>query len=439
MGTTDSRPRTALESVARRGFLLGSWPWRSLGYLLTGLPVAFVAALAVAALGWPLFHAVERLVDGAPAAEVAGFAVLGIVLPALALPLVAIPVAAVERLRLRMVDRRPTWRVRQPDTGRLRARYTEAASWREVGYTWLLALAVPVLYGSFVVLSLFVAGLVISPLLVVGDPGPVSVGFGEVTTVGEALTYAVPGALLLLVLPYPLALAAGAHASVARALLHSGGNERLHAELVEVTRSRARLVDAFEAERRRIEADLHDGAQQRLVALTLQLGLAQLDLPPGSPAADAVTSAHHHAKELMVELRSLIRGIHPQVLSDRGLPAALSELADRCPVPVTVSCALTDRLPAHLETTAYFVVSEALTNVAKHSGATSAAVAAHLEGDDLVVEIRDDGRGGAEPGLGTGLVGLTDRVAAIDGRMLVSSRPGGPTLIRVELPCGPSE
>jgi signal transduction histidine kinase len=222
---------------------------------------------------------------------------------------------------------------------------------------------------------------------------------------------------------------------VARALLLGGPAEQLRAELAEVSRSRVRLADAFEAERRRIERDLHDGAQQRLVGLTLQLGLARLDLPPGSPAADSVAAAHEQAKQLMAELRELIHGIQPQVLTDLGLPAALGELADQSPIPVAVEAHLAGRLPSQIETTAYFVAAEALTNIAKYSGATSASVTAHQHDNVLTIEISDNGHGGADPHRGTGLTGLADRVAVTGGRMLLSSPPGGPTLLRVELPC----
>ena len=149
-----------------------------------------------------------------------------------------------------------------------------------------------------------------------------------------------------------------------------GPGDELRAELTEVSRSRARLADAFEAERRRIERDLHDGAQQRLVSLTLQLGLARLDLPPGSPAAAPVAAAHEQAKQLMAELRELIHGIQPQMLTDLGLPAASAS----SPTPRRSRCRcgadLAGRLPGLVENTAYFVVAEALTNIAKHSGAS---------------------------------------------------------------------
>ena len=252
----------------------------------------------------------------------------------------------------------------------------------------------------------------------------------------QSVPFFFAGIVLLGLWSYLVTLVAGTDAAVARSLLFSGGPEdRLRAELTEVAASRARLADAFEAERRRIERDLHDGAQQKLVALTMQLGLARLDLPPRSAAAQAVTAAHEQAKQLMADLRDLIHGIQPQILTDLGLPAALSELADQAPVPVTVYSALTGRLPGQAENTAYFAAAEALTNVAKHSGAASASVTARAADGILVLEVRDDGRGGADPARGSGLTGLADRVAVAGGRMLLSSPPGGPTVLRVEIPC----
>jgi signal transduction histidine kinase len=293
---------------------------------------------------------------------------------------------------------------------------------------------VPVLYSVALLLVVLIGAMAASPLLV-SDGGEVSLGFGQVADVEGALPYALAGTALLPAVPYVFALVAGAHAAAARALLCGGDTEELRAQLVEVSRSRARLVDAFEAERRRIERDLHDGAQQRLVGLTLQLGMARLDLPPDSPAARTVTEAHTQAKQLMAELRALIHGIHPQVLTDRGLAAALRELADDAAVPVTVSTDLPERLPEHVSHAAYFVVAEALTNVAKHAQAASASVTARLRDGVLVVEVGDDGQGGADPARGSGLTGMADRVAVADGRMLLSSPPGGPSLLRVELPC----
>ncbi|MGP4020116.1 sensor histidine kinase [Saccharopolyspora sp. 5N708] len=435
-------PATPLESLRQRRFLLSTWPWRSLGYLLGTPPVVAVAAFPC--LLWTSVVLAAADPGSASPARMLVAGAVGCGLLAAGAPLLAIPLARIERWRLRLVDTRP---IGCPAIGcdhrpsatanpwhRLRARYLAAGTWREVAYATLLLTAAPVAYATVFGIVLVILMFLLSPLLVLGENGPVAVGFGTVGTVGEALWYALAGLVVLPAVPYLLASLAGVHAAVARVLLQDSG-ERLRTELVEVSRSRARLVDAFETERRRIERDLHDGAQQRLVGLTLQLGLARLDVPSTSPAHQNVADAHEQAKQLMAELRELVHGIHPRVLTDRGLPAALGELADRCPIPVAVRAELAGRFSSHVEATAYFVVAEALTNIAKHSTATTASITArHLAGV-LAVEISDDGRGGADLAGGTGLTGLADRVAALDGKMFLSSPVGGPTLLRVELPC----
>jgi signal transduction histidine kinase len=203
----------------------------------------------------------------------------------------------------------------------------------------------------------------------------------------------------------------------------------------DLERSRERMVVAADSERRRIERDLHDGAQARLVSLAMELGRAKARFAEDPEGAKALLDqAHEEAKAALVELRGLVRGVHPPVLSDRGLDAALSGLAALCPVPVTVTVEMAARPPSTVEAVAYFVVAEALTNVAKHSGARSAAVDVRCDGVALHLWVRDDGRGGARPD-GAGLVGLADRVQAVDGRLGIVSPPGGPTIIEVELPC----
>jgi signal transduction histidine kinase len=244
---------------------------------------------------------------------------------------------------------------------------------------------------------------------------------------------AVLGLVLIPALLYLSAAFGGAHAALARLLLCSEPDPAA-AELVEVARSRARLADAFDAERLRIERDLHDVAQQRLVSLTMQLGLAKLDLPTGSLAAAAVASAHEQAKTLMAELRDLVRGISPRTLRELGLRAAVEELAAGSSIRVRVD-ADPGRFPPAVETVAYAAVSEALANAVKHAAATEAAATARRSGETLTVEVRDDGCGGADPSRGSGLTGLADRAAAAGGRLLISSPLGGPTILRVELPC----
>jgi signal transduction histidine kinase len=320
-------------------------------------------------------------------------------------------------------------------TGWLRARYTDSAAWRETGYACLQATVMPAASVAALFAVILAGAFIASPLLIGLHKGPVSAGPWHASTLPQSVPFSFAGLVLLGLCSYLVTLVAGADAAVSRSLLFSGGpEERLRAELTEVAASRARLAGAFEAERRRIERDLHDGAQQKLVALTMQLGLARLDLPPG-PAAQAVITAHEQAKQLMADLRDLIHGIQPQVLTDLGLPAALSELADQAPFPVTVDAALTGRPPGQAENTAYFAAAEALTNVAKHSGAATASVTARAGDGILVLEVRDDGRGGADPARGSGLTGLADRVAVAGGRMLLSSPPGGPTVLRLEVPC----
>jgi signal transduction histidine kinase len=277
-----------------------------------------------------------------------------------------------------------------------------------------------------------VVSLIVSPLLVAPDR-PLALGLVQVSTAEEALPYALLGVALFPAALYLFAGAAGLQAAVAGRLL---SGDQLRTELVEISQSRQRLVNAFEAERRRIERDLHDGAQQRLVSLILQLGLAKVEMPPGSPGTESVANAHDQAKLLLMELREFIHGIHPQALSDLGLPAALQELADRSTTPVTVHCAIPERPPGTVESAGYFVVAEALSNSSKHSGATEIQVTATVRRDVLTVEITDNGRGGADAGSGTGLIGLADRAAAIGGTLSLSSPVGGPTIVRAEFPCG---
>jgi signal transduction histidine kinase len=229
-----------------------------------------------------------------------------------------------------------------------------------------------------------------------------------------------------------LVRAAGAAAALALE------NERLDAELraryEDLRASRARLVEASDAARRKIERDLHDGAQQRFVSLALTLRLARNRLDPESEAAGLVDRGLEELDAGLSELRELARGIHPAVLSERGLAPAIESLAARAPVPVEVSVLPAQRLPPPVETAAYFLVAEALTNVARYSQASEADVAVRRENGRAVIEVRDDGVGGANPGSGSGLRGIADRVAALDGRLHVESPVGGGTVVRAEIP-----
>ena len=217
-------------------------------------------------------------------------------------------------------------------------------------------------------------------------------------------------------------------------------NERLAAEVRarydDLRAASARLVAAGDAARRRIERDLHDGAQQRLVSLSVTLNLARRHAEPGSRTAVLLDSAIAELTAGLSELRELARGIHPAVLTERGLDPALDALAARAPLPVTISAPLAERLPPAVEAAAYFVVLEALTNVAKYASATAAEVTVQQVDGHVVVDVTDDGVGGADPSAGSGLSGLADRVAALGGRLEVQSPPGGGTVVRAELPAG---
>jgi signal transduction histidine kinase len=221
-----------------------------------------------------------------------------------------------------------------------------------------------------------------------------------------------------------------AQAALARGLLGSTRNE--------LERARTAAVETIGRDRRQIERDLHDGAQARLTAVAVQLGRARDRLDSGdtsAEAADLVRAAHEDAKRAIVEIRNLARGIHPAILTDRGLDAALSSLAAGSPVRVTLDTDRALRAPEPVEGAAYFVVAEALTNVARHSKAANAHVSVRRDDGALLVEVRDDGRGGAVAELGTGLTGLSDRVRALGGTFAVDSPQGGPTVVTARLPC----
>lgn len=260
--------------------------------------------------------------------------------------------------------------------------------------------------------------------------------------------YTVPGAYLTVLGLVALAVIPGLAAGlgrleilVGRAVLGVSRSEELARRVEDLTESRAGAVDAADAERRRIERDLHDGAQQRLVSLALNLGLAKAtltDLPP--QAQQVIDAAHREAKDAIEELNNLVRGLHPAVLDELGLDAALSGLAARAPLPVRLRVDLPADLPQRtapaIEAVAYFVVSEALTNIAKHAReATRAEVTVTRLGGILRVVIADDGMGGADPARGSGLKGLAQRVRSVDGTFRMSSPVGGPTMMSVELPC----
>jgi signal transduction histidine kinase len=313
----------------------------------------------------------------------------------------------------------------------------ERATWAELGYVLLRG---PVSCVTVSVgFSVWAAALVMLtlPLYSAALPsGGPELGSTVLRGTATMAASAAIGLVLLLAAPPLTRGLAAADTAMSRRLL--GPRRDLAARVTELERSRERVVDAAEAERRRIERDLHDGAQQRLVALAMELGRAKARFADDIDAArDLVDQAHAQAKEALTELRNLVRGVHPPVLSDRGLDAALSGLAALCPVPVDVHVDVPVRPKPSVEAVAYFVVAEALTNVAKHSRASRAKVVVEGRGypGTLTVMVTDDGVGGADPG-SPGLSGLADRVSGVDGRLTVESPSGGPTIIAAELPCG---
>jgi signal transduction histidine kinase len=303
------------------------------------------------------------------------------------------------------------------------------------GYFWprwvIFALAVPIVAQLAVRAALRVPAGRYRALAIVGA------GVGSLTFVHLAI-YALSGGGYFWPL-WPMAsmgLAFGTYALVVFSLPRLRPREReLEARVSELTRTRAGALDVQAAELRRIERDLHDGAQSRLVALSMQLGRAEERLEDQPEVADLVRRAREEAGNAIAELRDLARGIAPPVLADRGLAAAAEALGRRAPMPVTVDAAMSSRPLPVVETAAYFVVAESLTNAAKHAGGAAAHVDLSERDDRLVIEVWDEGPGGADPE-GTGLTGLRHRVEALDGSLTVSAAAGGGTLVHAELPCG---
>ena len=322
---------------------------------------------------------------------------------------------------------------------KLRQLVTSASRWREIAY---LALALPVLGAlGLAVLMLWSASLVLIALITfVGHlpGGSADLGLFRLHPGARGLRRPARRTPWSGV-PSPAGhRSAGGSRPGGRALAarpSSSPRDGPSGHRVELSRGAA--VHGAEVDRQRIERDLHDGAQQRLVALAMDLGRARerFDSDP-ERARQLVDDAHEEAKAALAELRDLARGIHPAVLADRGLDAALSAVVTRCPIPVSLTVDVPVRPPAPVESAAYFVVAEALTNVAKHAMATRAHVSIALQNGRLIIEVRDDGVGGADASRGSGLSGLADRVAALGGWMRVLSPPRGPTSVMVELPCG---
>ncbi|WP_370935091.1 sensor histidine kinase [Amycolatopsis sp. cg13] len=345
---------------------------------------------------------------------------------------------AVQRARYRMLIG-----VDVPRLGAAPERWTWAAiarwlaatrPWRKIGYHLLLGPLLALL--ELLVLAAAAAGLAGVTGYAWAWALPTRIRpdrFGYLT---QLPVCTVGGILLLCALPWTARAAARAEARLASGLLGPSQAQRLQERVDQLAVSRTDLIEAVDAERRRIERDLHDGTQQRLVSLAVNLGLAiatRPDLP--SDAREVIEKAHLEAKEAIAELDDLVRGLHPAVLEDRGLDAALSGLAARTPLPVRLRVTLDERVAPKVESVAYFVISEALTNATKHANAMRAEVTVRQVGEVLRVRVTDDGLGGADASSGSGLTGLAKRVGSLDGAFRVSSPVGGPTTITAELPC----
>jgi signal transduction histidine kinase len=405
--------------------------WVELGYLLLG--------------GLTSWLAFAVLVAGTIVGGLLGVTLIG--LPVLVAAFaVARATARVERERARLLGPPIPERWRRPARAGVRARLGayagDAQTWKDLGW---LVLLMPIGFGFAVAAATLwavVAWAVTTPLwwwaVPEGGQAQIAGSAWEVDRWSHALAVGAGGLVLLVAVPWICSGLARGQARLARACLTPSERAELRARVDELAESRAAAANAQTVELQRIERDLHDGAQAQLVALAIDLGLAQQKLeedPEG--ARELLASAQEGAKSAIAELRELVRGVHPAVLTDRGLDGALAALAAKVPVPVELRLDVGPRLPAAAEAAAYFVVAEALTNVAKHSGATRASVVVRRAGDSLVVRVTDDGSGGADPAAGTGLRGLQGRLGAFDGTLRVTSPPGGPTELEAVIPCAP--
>jgi signal transduction histidine kinase len=417
------RRRLSLASITR--FASVAWDpqsYRNLLYLLLALPLGIVY-VAVLAIG---------LSAGAG---------LAVILVGIALLLATVfalrAMAAVERLLARRLLRIA---IHPPiETGidlswrqRLQVWLRDPVTWKSLVFLLGKLPMGIVAYALIALLGLTSLVLTFAPVLVLFTP---VIFFGwALDDPLTALAGVPPGVLLLLCCLHLFNGLAWLYGICARIML--GPSTVDLRERVEGLRdASARILTAADDERRRIERDLHDGAQQRLVALNVLLGVVESKIESDpSAAAPLVSRARQEAQAAVKELRELARGIHPALLADRGLTAALEALAGRAPFPVTVSGVPARRLPAAIEATAYFITAEALTNVAKYANATRASVELSEERGKLRVTVTDDGTGGADAARGTGLRGLRDRVSALDGRFEVISPPGRGTVLIAELP-----
>ena len=403
--------------------------WRSFAYLAIGVPLGVVSFTAVFTLLTITVSLLITLVFAIPAAW--------------ALFITARILGGIDRSRatallgIEMVDPVPPLQGRSW-LRRLWERVRTRSRWREIANAMLLF---PVALGCWLGAVLLWAGsltLVLLPLVAGHLPGGTAkFWLFEVGPGAGAFAAALVGLVgLVVVAPWTTIGATNLQSGMTRFLLSRTTEAEMARLLQRAEAQRSSAVDSAETERRRIERDLHDGAQQRLVALAAELGAAREKLDDDPEAGkELVAAAHEEAKAALKDIRDLVRGIHPVILEDRGLDAALSAVVARAPVPVNLRVRVEPRPAPAVESAAYFIVNEALTNVARHAHATRAEVAIERAGNRLVIEVRDDGVGGADASRGTGLQGLRERVDGLGGNLHVVSPDGGPTTISVELPC----
>lgn len=318
---------------------------------------------------------------------------------------------------------------------RIRTRLGDPATWKDLVF---LLIQLPLGIVSFTVAAVVVAfagSWIVAPAWYWSTPEGIELGIVNVDTLGEALLLVPLGLVVAFVGVPALGQLGRLYGLLANQLLGSNPDPELTAQVTELESARSRIIAAADAERRRIERDLHDGAQQRLVALSLTLRMAETRAENGDPdTANLIRSAGEEAGLALKELRDLARGIHPAILTNRGLAAALDDLATRAAVPVEVSAAPQERLPDQVEAAAYFVVSECLANVDKHAEASGASVSVQVADGQLEVEVADDGRGGADTENGSGIQGLRDRVGALGGRLEIASPDAAGTRVRATMP-----
>ena len=315
---------------------------------------------------------------------------------------------------------------------RLVAPFSDRTTWKELTYVWLVQPVLGVVNFTVAVTAWAVPlwAITLPVYAVHGEGSAPQLWSGRtLDTWHEVLPVVIGGIVILPLVPWIIRGFAGVDRAVARWGLSPS-------KVTALRQTQARSVDVAMADRRQIERDLHDGAQQRLLSLGMELGMAleKFDSDPAA-ARGLVGDAHAELQRAIADLRNLARGIHPAVLTDRGLDAALSALAARSPVPVRLEVQLDERPPASVEATAYFIVAEALTNAARYANAKSVTVKVHQRGDKLHVEVVDDGVGGAEKRPGGGLAGLADRASSVEGSLQMSSPHGGPTVVAADLPC----